>query len=133
MESADRRLLTLTEAVETLDRAKGGARRDSLSKRVARLAKDYGDTLGDEDEVVTFAEAVRATRNLLVHHEESYRSKAATGAALFGMNDRLEVLLMLNLVEAITGDAEKAIDLVGKSQPVLRRLAGPWRSQATSD
>lgn len=122
-ESADRRLLTLTEAVETFDRANGGGRWDSLPNRVRRLAKDYRGLLGEEESIATFADAVGSTRNLLVHHEEAHRDGAVTGAALFGINDRLEVLLLLNFVEAITGDAEKAIDLVGKSQPVLRRLA----------
>ncbi len=124
IESADRRLVMLTEALEALDRANGGSRWTKLPKRVTRLAKGYSEVLGSEEGISDFAEAVGKTRNYIVHHEERYSEGSATGSDLFSMNDRLEVLLLLNLVSGITGNASSAVELIGSTQPVLRRLAG---------
>ena len=124
VEPADRRLLTLTEALQSLDRTKGGGRWSELPTRVTRLAKEFGEVLGDEEAISSFARAVGSTRHYLVHHEEAHREGAAMGANLFALNSRIEVLLLLHFVAGITGDAKSAVELVGKSQPVLRRMAG---------
>ncbi|MCY3572264.1 MAG: hypothetical protein OXH19_13125 [Chloroflexi bacterium] len=111
----------LVEALEAFDKA-SGRRAVRLDRRIERMTDPFAENIGLTGGSSRFAQHVSKTRNFLVHHDDSKRTDAAHGRDLFRLTVQCELLLIYHFVSMIAGDQTTAVNLIGKSQPVLRRL-----------
>lgn len=105
------KFLFLVQGLEALHRKIGGSKHRKLKKRLTDLLTPLAKHFGDDKKNEAMVNDVVETRNYLTHSDPTLESQAKTGADLWVLCTKLEVLFELQLLRQI-GFSSDQIDRI---------------------
>ncbi len=114
--------LSLTRAIESLDRELSGDTKSRFAERLTRRMDSCGKVWLNDVVVEEFVCAVRDARNYWTHFDSKIPTAAGQKAPLLWFCERLEMILTINLLKRVLPERLPPGDLVAKSPWLRGRL-----------
>ena len=94
----------------------------SLSKRMQRIIEPFKQFIGDKDQRAKLIRNIVDTRNYLTHHNESLKSKTASGDKLFRLYRKMEAIFQLRLLQELGFTQTEIESILDKSYRLRKKL-----------